>query len=224
MQRCRYGGQQVSRGMYSSATKLLTLSREFEDELCDAAGISSTIPPRTTEASTVSTSSSSPRTRSITLEVTRDATIYEDGSLSNGAGAMVFAGLNEHGLRRRALLFFGITGSVPSGATIESAQLTLTVTHAPGAAAEALGVQLHALNRGWSEGTVVARGTGLAGGNATTGDVTWAYATYESTQWSSLGGDFAPEPLANATAGAVGGTLTFRGSALTAALQVRQEV
>jgi hypothetical protein len=134
---------------------------------------------------------------------------------------MVFVGLNEHGLRRRALLFFGITMVVPSGATIESAELTLAVTHAPGAEAEALDLQLHALSQRWSEGTVVAPGTGLAGGNATSGDVTWAYATFESTQWSRLGGDFAAEPVANATAGAVGSSLTFRGPALTAALQVR---
>ena len=80
--------------------------------------------------------------QSVTLEASRDNTIYQDSSsLSNGAGSHVFCGMNGNGLRRRALLQFDLT-VLPPGAVINSAMLTLHVsqTTAPG-----VNVDLHRL-------------------------------------------------------------------------------
>ena len=63
----------------------------------------------------------------LTLHAVADTTIYaEAGDRSNGAGDSIFAGGNNDGFRRRALVRFDLA-AVPPGAVVASATLTLTL-------------------------------------------------------------------------------------------------
>jgi hypothetical protein len=136
----------------------------------------------------------------------RDNTLYEeDGlcsscpgsnmvldSLSNGAGEYVFAGRNNLGDLRRALMAFAIVDSLPMDATIDSVVLTLDVSRVPNPG-DIRTFALHRVLADWGEGTSDAtccapeEGTG---GTATVGDATWAFRFFRSSTWTAPGGDF----------------------------------
>src|SRR3954463_12912664 len=65
----------------------------------------------------------------VTLRPSKDTTIYSDGNppLSNGAGAFLFAGSSGEKRVLRSLIAFNLSGQIPSGATINSVTLTLSV-------------------------------------------------------------------------------------------------
>lgn len=66
----------------------------------------------------------------MTLAPDRDNTLYEDpaGTLSNGAGQFIFAGVTNDGFVRRAVLYFDLTsGNIPAAAIIDSVRLTLNM-------------------------------------------------------------------------------------------------
>lgn len=122
---------------------------------------------------------------SISIAPSKDNTIYaENGGASNGAGPL-FAGVTAVGNARRALFQFDIAGNVPAGATIDSVTLAVTQTKINGGAAATF--ELHPLQKIWGQGT--SSGTG-AGAAATAGEATWTFNQYNSTSWTSAGGDF----------------------------------
>ena len=127
----------------------------------------------------------------VTLGAVRNNTLYEDasGSLSNGAGQYLFVGRTLQGTDdlRRALLLFDIAGSLPSDATILSADLVLemSLTIAP-----ATTVSVHRATSDWGEGTSMAGGQEGGGGASTTGDATWIHTFFDTATWTSPGGDF----------------------------------
>ncbi len=144
------------------------------------------------------------QTQVVTLDASKDNTLYEDatGSLSNGAGPGFFTGKTVTGAIRRGLLAFDVAGGVPANATITNVTLTLTVTQAQ-ATAQTIG--LHRASADWGEGTSVGGGTGGgAGGPATTGDATWLHRFFNTTLWSTPGGDFAGTPSATSSVGGLG--------------------
>ncbi len=133
-------------------------------------------------------------TTEITLLPAQDNSIFEEGELSNGAGAYLFTGRTLIGARRRALIRFDL-GSIPAGATIEAARLELSMSRT---ISGTLTVRLHRLLRGWGEGTVDAPGQEGTGAPAQAGDATWTQNRLGGGSWDQLGGDY--ETMASAAA------------------------
>lgn len=128
------------------------------------------------------------------IPCTLDNTLYEStsGAVSNGKGASLFTGLNAVGAKRRALMRFDVASTVPAGAKILTATLTLEVVQST--VALPAPAYLHRVQQSWGEGTSIATGGGGGGGISTTNDATWAHRFYPSTFWTNLGGDFAATP------------------------------
>jgi hypothetical protein len=158
----------------------------------------------------------------ITLTPERDASLYESsGTRSNGAGGVIFTGTNSSGSPRRGLLWFDVAGGIPSGATIDSVQLTLTVAGVAGGGADPFPyvTGIHPVSRNWGEGTLGA-GSNTAGsgqGFPTPSDgtsATWTHAFLADQPWTAIGGDFVATPSATASvAGTVGSSFTWGSTA-----------
>ena len=58
------------------------------------------------------------QTREVSVEASRDNSIYEEGELSNGAGQYLFTGVTNQGNKRRALVKFSLSTMVPEGVLI----------------------------------------------------------------------------------------------------------
>lgn len=132
-----------------------------------------------------------------------DNTLYESaaGSLSDGQGTFIFAGRTGSGLRRRALIRFDVAGGVPAGATITSAQLTLNMSRTIVGPTQ---VNVHRVLASWGEGTSNAGGQEGSGAPATPGDATWIHRFFNTSFWTSVGGDFAVSPSASLTVEEIG--------------------
>lgn len=138
---------------------------------------------------------------------TKDNTIYE-GSIgefnfeehSNGGGDTFIAGNTNDGFRRRALLQFDLS-AIPSGSTIESAELELTVAKTRAGSSQQT---LYRMFSEWGEGTADAgiyQGEGTLAGQD---DATWLYRLYSFAPWADPGAEGNYFPTASATAGAGG--------------------
>ncbi len=128
-------------------------------------------------------------TTTLNLPPSKDNTMYEEGNLSNGKGAHLFAGTTGDpggNARRRALLRFDLS-SVPSGATLNSAALALTLTNQ---VSQDLDFTLHKVTADWGEGNSNAGEPGGKGIAAQTNDATWLKRFYSATSWATAGGDF----------------------------------
>ena len=135
----------------------------------------------------------------VTIVASKDNTLYEDatGSLSNGAGTKVLTSKSSTGFLRRGVLQFSLVPSIPTGATVTNATLTLYNSLAGTNSAT---VNLHKVVADWGEGTSVATGTTEdAGAPSTTGDATWVHRFYPGTSWTTAGGDFIATASASAT-------------------------
>jgi spore coat protein A len=123
----------------------------------------------------------------VNLQASKDNTIYSESSdLSNGSGAYFFAGRTNVGPVRRGLVAFNVS-SIPSGATVNSVTLTLYMSRTQ-AGAENVGV--HRVTSDWGEGASNAPGQEGDGDGAETGDATWMHTFYNTSLWTSAGGDF----------------------------------
>ncbi|MFT7619002.1 MAG: hypothetical protein ACI97A_002650 [Planctomycetota bacterium] len=125
---------------------------------------------------------------------TADATLigpYSIGATerSSGGGNRVYVGRTgsmSNGIDiRRALMRFNLTSlSIPPAAQILSVRLHLIGGSLP--------VTIRKLNQNWGEGTNPGtsggNGGGGAGDPAQTGDATWNYSSYPTTQWTNLFG------------------------------------
>lgn len=129
----------------------------------------------------------------VDLDPVADATLYEgDGSLANGAGSYFFVGRTENrngGVERRSVITFDVAGSVPSGATITSVQLQVTMSRTVSGPQT---IELRRVTESWSEGPSDAPNE-EGGGTATQiGDVTWVHREFlTGDDWSTVGGSFA---------------------------------
>lgn len=133
----------------------------------------------------------------VALTPSKDNTLYEttDGALSNGAGGSLYFGLTNQGAVRRALMVFDVATGVPSGATVESAALQITVVKT---IAGSKAVSAHRVQQDWGEGTSV--GTG-SGGSSKENDATWLHTFFDSQTWQTPGGDYDAGVLTSANAG-----------------------
>lgn len=150
----------------------------------------------------------------ITFAPTRDNTLFEDstGTLSNGSGPSLFAGVTSSFGVRRGLLAFKLQGFIPADAIITRVEVTLYCDRARGSD---VNMGLHAMDSSWGEG---ASFTGLGGGvQAERGDATWLSRFYGSgPEWRTAGGDFVATPSAVAAVGGSGRFYTWSGAGLIA--------
>lgn len=136
----------------------------------------------------------------VQLTPSKDNTLYEaaNGSLSNGNGRFFFAGRVSSGgssKLRRAVLAFDLS-DVPQGATVKTATLTLHMSRTTSGAHT---VSLHRVLADWGEGASVAGGNEGGGGAAMTEDATWVHTFFDTSNWTTEGGDFEATASANAT-------------------------
>lgn len=136
----------------------------------------------------------------VTLTPIKDNTLFEDeeGSLSNGMGQFIFAGVTNQSLRRRALIAFDVAGTIPTGSTIISTELTLNMSQT-NTQNHGRSMELHRLLADWGEGASQALGTEGTGTQAEVGDATWIHRFFDPnspTLWAAEGGDFSPTPSA----------------------------
>jgi hypothetical protein len=139
------------------------------------------------------------------LEPIKDGTLYEDiaGGRANGAGNHFFVGQTGQLVVVRGLLEFDVAGSVPVGATVLSASLSLHMSRTLNNQ-EIHSVSLHRVTEEWGEAGSVA-GQGEGGGTAAQeGDATWRYTFFSTDSWASLGGDFDAVAIASTDVSSVG--------------------
>ncbi|NJK88632.1 MAG: DNRLRE domain-containing protein [Myxococcales bacterium] len=129
-----------------------------------------------------------------------DVTIYEDDQdFANALGSRIFAGNNNNGDARRALVLFDVSGSVPVGSEILGVRLEMYVERT---VADLVPIALHRVTASWVEGPASARGEGGGQGVlAETGDVTWLHRRFVTQLWQTPGGDFVAAPTASQMVG-----------------------
>lgn len=139
----------------------------------------------------------------IAIGALKDNTLYEDvgGALSNGAGQRFFAGRPGSGGNRRGLIAFDIAGSIPAGATINSVSLRLNMSNT---SAGDKTIEIRASLQDWGQGTSIASGGEGGGGPSTLGDATWLHTFYNTSFWTTPGGDISPTVSASLLVGGVG--------------------
>jgi hypothetical protein len=157
----------------------------------------------------------------VTLGASKDNTLYESstGSLSNGAGEHFFAGRTDiisAGSIRRAVIAFDVAGSIPAGARITRVDLTLNMSRT---IAGLQPVSLHRLLAGWGEGTSNPLGEEGGGVASATGDATWIHRFFDTTRWTTPGGDFVATPSTTVQVGLIGGYTFLSTPAMVADVQ-----
>lgn len=154
----------------------------------------------------------------VVLSATQDTTIYsEDGTLSNGKGQHLFAGLTStQSNQRRALIQFGVAGAIPAGATITSVTLTMRLDRTQ---PNTVAVALYKVMAAWGEGTSAATGEEGGGAIATAGDATWTMRSFPATAWTAPGGDAVAIASATTTIGTNLVDYTWSGAPMVADVQ-----
>jgi hypothetical protein len=140
------------------------------------------------------------------IEVSADATIFEENLAGANGQGHLFVGNNADGDARRALLIFDVR-SIPQGSTINSVTFSLQCTRGLGGVHQ---VALHRLTKSWTEGS--ATGTGPGGGRPSAIsflDCSWRFASFTAAAtdtWLTPGGDY--DPTVSATLG-IGGSGSY---------------
>jgi hypothetical protein len=156
----------------------------------------------------------------VTLGASRDNTIFfAEDPLSNGHGTGILCGrTGTRGDSRviRGLIAFDIAASVPSGATVTGAVLTLHLVRAGPSSGDQT-IALHRVTSEWGEGESVAFGGG--GAEAMQGDATWLHAFYPDILWQTAGGDFVAAASASQVVGTDVGAYTWSSAGMAADVQ-----
>lgn len=137
----------------------------------------------------------------------QDNTLFQHsaGAVSNGEGSAIFAGRTAQSVDsiRRGLIAFDLS-SIPAGSTIQSVSLNLYMTQSTGGTSS---VTLHRVLASWGEG-ISSSGNGGAGGGggapSEAGDATWIHRFYDTTNWTTPGGDFTAAASASSSVGGIG--------------------
>lgn len=152
-----------------------------------------------------------------TIIADRDNTIYsESNTLSNGSGDNLFTGTTQLADNRRALVHFNLS-TIPANSIITSVSFSIYCNKVPQNLAPAT-IELHKLLKNWGEGTSNATGAEGTGAAATANDATWAFNLYNTSSWTTPGGDFAAAKSASAK-GVDIGTFLMTGANLIADVQ-----
>jgi hypothetical protein len=164
-----------------------------------------------------------------TLSASQDTTIYQDHtSYSDGQGPDMYVGktgTKASFFLRRGLIEFDLS-SIPAGATITGASLSLTMTKSGPSSGTADPISLYQVLAPWGEAPPPgsnAPADGGAGVPAATNDATWTYRFFNTTQmWTTPGGDFDAVASATKNVSVYGGTpigYTWAGAGLTGDVQ-----
>lgn len=153
----------------------------------------------------------------VALQATADNTLYQDdfGAFSNGSGEHMFAGMTALQHLHRACVLFDVS-SIPPGATINSATVTLHLTRSISDFQE---VTLHRISASWGEGASVAPGREGGGADSAPGDATWQHRFYPTSFWSTPGGDFNPIVSATQMVDFIDGPFDWTGPVLVSDVQ-----
>lgn len=155
----------------------------------------------------------------VALTPVADNTLYYNtaGNSSNGSGTAMFAGNNASFTvsPRRALLRFDVSTSVPAGATVVAASLTLTEN---GSNFDEYTCNIHRVTKSWGEGASVATGGQGGGVLAQSNDATWLFRVFPGSAWTNAGGDFNAGVSASLSVGA-GAAFTWSSTQLAADVQ-----
>ncbi|MEM7200311.1 MAG: hypothetical protein AAF628_08610 [Planctomycetota bacterium] len=154
----------------------------------------------------------------VTLEPSRDVTLFEDTSgraLANGAGSQFCVGVDAAGRRKRGVLAFDVSG-IPSAATITSVSLQVVIAMNIDYSPRDSG--LHRVTQDWGEAgslSVPGLGGGQCGGGAPmAGDATWTHTFFPGSTWATPGGDFDATASATTSVGiTVGAAATWASTA-----------
>lgn len=138
----------------------------------------------------------------VILSGTKDNTLFESttGAESNGAGEFLFVGRSLQADARRTVLAFDVS-AIPPGAHVESATLTL---HMSRTIVGTVDIAAHRLQRDWGQGLSDATGREGAGAAAQAGDATWLHNFFNTSQWTTAGGDFDAVASASTPVGGLG--------------------
>jgi spore coat protein A len=152
---------------------------------------------------------STTNTVSITAEIDNTMYQYVVGAipLSNGQGSRMFVGGRNQASSpapiRRALVKFDLS-SIPAFATIQDASLQLYLNSTGDTVQR--NVSVHQALNSWGEGASAAGGTQGNGATALAGDATWFHRFFNTTNWTTPGGEFNPTPAATTPVGTLAGT------------------
>ncbi|HEV8659291.1 MAG TPA: Ig-like domain repeat protein [Thermoanaerobaculia bacterium] len=136
----------------------------------------------------------------VTLNPSADNTMYsENGTLSNGAGSYFFAGKTSTGATRRALIKFDLS-TIPTGSTITAVTLDLHQSRVPSGATSQT-FSLYRVLANWGEGAENATSEEGQGAPATANSATWTHRFYNTSLWTTAGGDFSPTITASKLVG-----------------------
>jgi hypothetical protein len=151
----------------------------------------------------------------------KDNTLYEVedplNQLSNGQGIYLFAGMIDDIALRRGLIAFDLA-SIPTNATITGATLSMFLSRS-GPSPAAVNISLSKALRDWGEGASDAGSPGGMGAPAEADDATWLHNFYDTSFWTTLGGDFSPILSATTPVSTVNTTYTWSGNGLLADVQ-----
>jgi hypothetical protein len=157
-----------------------------------------------------------PAQSTVQIQSRKDNSMWSSsGTLSNGSGTHMFAGMDANGAERHSLVSFDVAAGVPAGARVIDVSLRLYCSRWNGTAP--LPVQLHRVLADWGEGTSSAGGQEGMGAPAAANDATWLHRFYPGTFWTTPGGDFDPVPSGSADTVYQGNT--FRGAGMVADVQ-----
>ena len=163
------------------------------------------------------------RAETISLLPVADTTLFEVAPNNNLGGANFFnAGTAGNSYRNRGLLRFDFLESLPAGAVITSAELTLEIVRQPGSGGANSYFELRRMLQAWGEGVQVpaeANSPGL-GAPAGAGEATWNAPFAGGSLWPVAGGNFSEAASASAPGGNLGQQVFFEStSALVADIQ-----
>ncbi len=144
-----------------------------------------------------------------------DNTIYYNSgesahtdTLSNGLGTAFVAGhVATAGYIRRALIKFTMP-TLPTGAVVDSVTLQLYAVKNAQNNTASRSFSLYKLTSDWGQGTSIATAAGTGTG-ATTGDATWIRTFYNTSSWTTAGGDFVATASGTSNTFTTAGTLIY---------------
>ena len=148
----------------------------------------------------------------------KDNTLYLDpaGQVSNGQGIYMFAGMTQANSLRRGLVAFDLA-SIPANAIITGATYSM-FSNRPSPNSAPVNISLHKALLNWGEGASNAGEPGGFGIQAEPNDATWIHTFYDTSFWTTPGGDFSPTPSAT-TPVMENAIYTWTGSGLLADVQ-----
>jgi hypothetical protein len=162
----------------------------FEKEACVPVQLKSFV--LAGAASVVLFAPAAARAETVTVGASADTCIFAPifENQSNALGIHLYAGKNSAGNVRRALVQFDLAGQVPPGSTVTGVTVNLFCNRS--VLGDNLTFTLHRVFGAWGEGTSDAGDPGGIGAPASPGDATWLHRVFNTSPWTTPGGDFAP--------------------------------